>query len=194
MKSEIETGAKMYPWYALRVKSRHEDVVEVHAHARGYESFLPKYSVRRRWSDRIKEAEQPLFPGYVFCRFDPLNRFPVLSIPGVVHAVGFGKELVAVEEAEIEGIRAAVKAGLSREPWPYLQVGSKVCVEHGPLRGVEGILLGFRGERRLVLSVTLLQRAVAVQVDEDWVRTLPEETTALNSSANSGSISWQASV
>jgi transcription antitermination factor NusG len=194
MKAEMQTGASVYPWYALRVKSRHEDVVAAHALARGYESFLPKYNLRRKWSDRMKESEQPLFPGYVFCRFDPLNRFPVLSVPGVVHVVGFGKELAAVEETEIEGIRTAVRAGLPREPWPYLQVGCKVCVERGPLRGVEGILLGFRGERRLVLSVTLLQRAVAVQVDEDWVRALPEGTTAPHARVDSGSLYCQPSV
>lgn len=169
----METKNNSYPWYALRVRSRHEDIAVTHMHARGYESFLPKYNCKRRWSDRVKEGELPLFPGYVFCKFDPLNRFPVVSIPGVVHVVGIGKMPVPVEESEIEGIKTAVQAGLSRQPWPFLEIGSKVRVECGPLRGVEGILSGFRGERRLILSVTLLQRAVAVQVDEEWVRALP---------------------
>jgi len=169
----MQTENNAYPWYALRVRSRHEDFVATHMHARGYESFLPKYNCKRRWSDRVKETELPLFPGYVFCKFDPLNRFPVVSIPGVVNVVGIGKTPVSVEESEIAGIKAAVQAGLSRQPWPFLEIGSKVRVEDGPLRGVEGILVGFRGERRLVLSVTLLQRAVAVQMDEDWVRALP---------------------
>jgi transcription antitermination factor NusG len=185
---------KNYPWYAVHVRSRHEDVVATHMQARGYESFLPKYNARRRWSDRIKETELPLFPGYVFCKFDRLNRFPVVSIPGVVQVVGIGKEPVPVEESEIEGIRAAVQAGLSREPWPFLRIGSKVRVERGPLGGVEGVLVGFRGERRLVLAVTLLQRAVAVQVDEEWVRALPVEREARSELVSTQMAGRQASL
>ena len=185
---------KNYPWYAVHVRSRHENLVATHMQARGYESFLPKCSSRRQWSDRVKEAELPLFPGYVFCRFDRLNRFPVVSIPGVVQVIGVGKEPVAVEESEIEGIQAALKTGLSPEPWPFLQIGSKVRVERGPLRGVEGVLVGFRGERRLVLSVTLLQRAVAVQVDEEWVRALSEERDVMRGRSSAGAACWQPSV
>jgi transcription antitermination factor NusG len=158
------------PWYALRVKSRFERTVASHLHARGFESFLPLYKCRRRWSDRFKEIELPLFPGYVFCQFDPLNRLPVLTVPGIVHVVGIGRIPVAVDEAELAAVRAAVKSGLPSEPWPFLQIGHRVRIEYGPLCGIQGILLGFRGNRRLVLSVTLLQRSVAVQVDEAWVQ------------------------
>jgi transcription antitermination factor NusG len=165
--SDMQT-VKNSAWYAVRVKSRHEASVASHLDARGFEFFLPLYTSRRRWSDRFKEIKLPLFPGYVFCHFDPSNRFPVVSVPGVVHIVGIGQ--TAVEPAEINAIQSALKAGLPSEPWPYLQVGSKVRVECGPLCGLEGILLGFRGNHRLVLSVTLLQRSVAVQVEERWVR------------------------
>ena len=169
------------PWYALRVRSRHEDTVATHLHARGYESFLPKYTARRRWSDRFKEIEVPLFSGYVFCKFDPLNRLPVLSVPGVVHIVGIGKVPVAVQEHEIDAIQVAVRSGLDRQPYPFLQIGNKVRIEEGPLSGVEGILLSFRGHQRLVLSVTLLQRSVAVQVDAAWVLPMPQQHRSCNS-------------
>jgi transcription antitermination factor NusG len=166
----METGNISYPWYALRVRSRYEHTVARHSQGRGYESFVPLYKSRHRWSDRFKEIDLPLFPGYVFCKFDSLNRLPILSIPGVVHVVGVGKTPVPIDESEIAAIQAAVKSGLPRQPWPFLEIGHRVRIEYGPLCGVEGILLGFRGHQRLVLSVTLLQRSVAVQIDEAWVQ------------------------
>jgi len=158
------------PWFALRVRSRYEHTVAAHLQGRGYESLLPLYKCRHRWSDRFKEIELPLFPGYVFCQFDSLNRLPILSIPGVVYVVGVGRTPVPIDENEIAAIQAAVKSGLPRQPWPFLEIGHRVRIECGPLCGVQGILLGFRGHHRLVLSVTLLQRSVAVQVDEAWVQ------------------------
>ncbi len=178
-------------WYALRVRSRHENTVALHLQARGYESFLPVYRSQRRWSDRFKEIELPLFPGYVFCQFDPLNRLPILSVPGIVHVVGVGRTPIPVDETEIAALQAAVKSGLPRQPWPFVEIGHRVRVEHGPLRGVEGILLGFRGHQRLVLSVTLLQRSVAVQVDESWVLPLPEERWPCGGRVTSQAASWQ---
>ena len=157
-------------WYALRVRSRHEDAVAKHLDARGLESFLPLYKSQRRWSDRFKEIEVPLFPGYVFCHFNVMNRLPILTIPGVVHVVGIGKIPAPIDESEIAAIQVAVKSGLPTEPWPSLCVGDRVRIEHGPLGGVEGVLLGVRGRQRLLLSVTLLQRSVAVQVNEAWVQ------------------------
>ena len=167
-----------YAWYALRVRSRHENTVASHLQARGYESFLPLYKSQRRWSDRLKEIELPLFPGYVFCQFNLLDRLPILTVPGIVHVVGIGRTPVAIDETEIAAIQAAVKSGLLREPWPFLEIGHRVSIEQGPLCGVEGILLGFRGHQRLVLSVTLLQRSVAVQVDETWVRPMLQDQRA----------------
>lgn len=161
-----------YAWYAVRVRSQHEDMVARHLRVRGLESFLPLYKQQHRWSDRFKELELPLFPGYVFCQFDPKNRLPVLTVPGVVHVVGAGKNPVPIDEAEITAIQAAVKAGLPRQPWPFLEVGQSVRIDYGPLCGIEGILLGFKGRRRLVLSITLLQRSVAVEMNEEWIRPL----------------------
>ena len=161
-----------YPWYAIRVRSQHEDVIARHLRVRGMESFLPLYRERRRWSDRFKEIDLPLFPGYVFCRFDPQNRLPVLTVPGVVLVVGVGRNPVPIDETEIEAIQTAVKSGYPTQPSPFLQIGHKVRIEHGPLCGTEGILTGFRGHLRLVLSITLLQRSVAVEIDAASVRPL----------------------
>jgi transcription antitermination factor NusG len=167
-------------WYVLRVRSRFEHAVAAHLRGRGYEWFLPLYKWRRRWSDRCKEIDLPLFPGYVFCQLNPSNRLPVLSIPGVVHIVGVGRVPLPVSEAEIVAIQTAIRSGLPRQPWPFLQIGHKVRVERGPLCGMEGILLRFGGHHRLVLSVILLQRSVAVEVDESWVqRSTPERRNSL---------------
>jgi transcription antitermination factor NusG len=187
----METENLSYPWYALWVKSRYENTVASHLQARGYESLLPLYKCRRRWSDRFKEIELPLFPGYVFCQFNLLNRLPILSIPGVVHVVGVGRTPLPIDESEIAAIQAAVKSGLPSQPWPFLQVGHRVRIEYGPLCGLEGILLDFRGRQRLVISVTLLQRSVAVQIDEAWVRPMSQQQRACSGPVTSQTRSWQ---
>lgn len=176
--TEMEPSKTTYPWFALQVRSGYERMVTAHLDGKGYERFLPLYKCRRRWSDRFKELELPLFPGYVFCRFNVLNRLPILVIPGVFSVVGMGKTAVPVEETEIAAIQAAVKSGLPSQPWPFLHIGDRVRVDYGALWGLEGILLGFKGRHRLVLSLTLLQRSVAVEIDDTWVRPIRQQPRA----------------
>jgi len=151
------------------------------------EAFLPLYRQRHRWSDRFEEVDLPLFPGYVFCHFNPFNRLPVLTVPGVVQIVGAAKNLLPIDESEIAAIKAAVKSGLPTRPSPFLEIGQKVRIEYGPLCGIEGILLGFRGRQRLVLSITLLQRSVAVDINVEWIRALSPQVTVKNGSKASSS-------
>src|SRR5713226_1928435 len=153
-------SSQINPWFALQVKSRYENSVATHLAGKGYEWFLPLQKSRRRWSDRIKEIEQPLFPGYVFCRFDPLARLPILITPGVIRIVGIGKTPIPIEDSEILSIQTIVKSGLPSQPWPFLQIGERVRIDSGPLEGLEGILLQSKANHRLVVSVTLLQRSV----------------------------------
>jgi len=157
------------PWFALDVRRRYENIVGAHLNGKGFEWFLPLYTSRRRWSDRFKEIEQPLFPGYVFCRLDLKDRLPVLMIPGVNLIVGSGRTPIPIDDSEIAAIQTAVTSGIPTAPWKFLQIGQRVSIERGPLCGLEGILLGFRGQHRLVLSVTLLRRSVAVQIEDAWV-------------------------
>ncbi|PYS16661.1 MAG: NusG-like protein [Acidobacteria bacterium] len=165
----MEFGNGYFPWFALRVRSQCENSVAADLADKGYEWFLPRYKSRRVWSDRIKEIQLPLFPGYVFCRFDLHRRLPIVTIPGLVSIVGMGKSPIPIDDAEIAGIQAAVRSGLPSQPWPFLQIGQRVRINYGPLCDLEGILLDFRGQSRLVLSVTLLQRSVAVNMDAAWV-------------------------
>jgi transcription antitermination factor NusG len=187
----VDSGNISDSWYALRVRSRYESTVATHLQGRGYKPLVPLYKCRRRWSDRLKEIELPLFPGYVLCQFDPLNRLPILSIPGVLHVVGVGRTPVSIDESEIAAIEATVKSGLPSHPWPFVQVGHRVKIEYGPLSGLEGILLDFRGRQRLVISVTLLQRSVSVQVDGAWVRPISQQDRTCISPAALEYLSWQ---
>jgi transcription antitermination factor NusG len=166
-------------WFALQVRPRCEKLVSASLTAKGYEAFLPLYRSRRCWSDRTKELELPLFDCYVFCRLNVEHRLPVLIIPGVLRFVGIGKMPLPVAEAEIAALQTIVRSGAAAEPWPHLRVGQRVCIEHGPLRGVEGMLVEVKGFHRLVVSVSLLQRSVAVEIDREWVNpVLVDEVTS----------------
>jgi transcription antitermination factor NusG len=127
------------------------------------------YRSRRQWSDRVKETESPLFSGYVFCRFPLEERVRVEDTPGVAQIVKFNGLAASLADGEIDEIRRLVAAKVGLSPWPYLRAGDRVRVERGPLRGLEGTLLRDGGEARLVVSVELLQRSIAAEVDPEMV-------------------------
>jgi transcription termination/antitermination protein NusG len=154
------------PWHAIYVKSRHEKSVASALASRGYESFLPTYLKDRK--DR-KRSDLPLFPNYVFCRFRGNDKLPVMTAPGVFSIVSSTGLPASIPEAEIEGIRRMLESGLNPEPWPYVKEGQQVSLKSGPLRGLEGIVVSERHERWLVVSVNLLQRAVAVKVERQYI-------------------------
>jgi len=167
--SRVDTDAA-YGWFALRLRSNYERVTAAHLRQRGYEEYAPCYKVEKRWSDRTKSVERFLFPGYVFCRFDPNDRLHILTAPGVVDVVGFGKSPQQIPDAEIERVRRIAESGLPVTPYPYVEVGQAVLIERGPLSGVEGILVEVKGKARLVVSVNLLQRSVSAEVDRQSIR------------------------
>jgi transcription antitermination factor NusG len=158
-----------FPWFALSVKPLREKYVGSVLAGKGFTQFVPLYHDRRRWSDRIKEIELPLFPGYLFCRLDPNNRLPVLVTPFVKGIVGAGRTPIPVQDSEIEAIRTIVTYGQDALPWNFLPAGCPARIEEGPLQGLEGVLIEVKKRHRLVVSVTLLQRSVAVEVDRHWV-------------------------
>jgi len=156
-------------WFAVHVRPRHEKSVSRGLNAKGYREFLPTYTTRSRWADRYKDVERPLFPGYLFCQFNPKQRLLILETPGVASIIGFGNRPVPVDEEEIRSVRAIVESGLPVAPHVPLKIGHRVRICAGPLNGLTGTLSKVRKTDRLVVTVGLLQRAVAVQIDRSWV-------------------------
>jgi len=157
------------PWFAVRTRSKHEKVAAAVLENKGFEQYLPVYRSRRRWSDRVVESDRPLFPGYLFCRFDPKKRLPILTTPSVVSIVGFCNEPAPIPESEIEAVQAILRSGLATEPCQFLREGQPVRVKYGALEGLEGILLKKKSEWRMVVSVTMLQRSISVEIDREWI-------------------------
>ena len=161
----LQAVAPDVAWYALYTRHQHEKQVTNSLTRRGVEVFLPLYAVRSRWSDRIKTIQKPLFPCYVFVRIHSQSRRTVLETPGVHSIVGTSAGPCPIPENEIASIARALQSNLLVEPWPFLAVGDRVRIKTGPLEGIEGILVRKRNQIRLVVSVELLQRSVAVELD-----------------------------
>ena len=159
-------------WYAIQVASKKEQFVASVLTEKGYQCYLPLYPKRTTWSDRIKVTSAPLFGGYVFSRFDVRYRLPILVTPNVFSVVGNGKVPIAIPERDLDGIRIALQNGLAVEPHDCLQEGDIVRVTKGPLSGVEGSFIQYRGSCRLIFSVPLIQRSVAVEIDRACVEPL----------------------
>jgi transcription antitermination factor NusG len=167
---EVDSGGAQ--WFALEVTARHEKAVARMLHHKGYETLLPLYTQHHRYANRAREFDLPLFPGYVFCRLEATARLPVLTTPGVLRLVGAGRTPLAVDHAEIAAIYTAVRAKARMTPWPFWKTGQRGRVVTGPLAGIEGIVTTVKESVRMVLSVSLLQRSLLVEVDADCVRPL----------------------
>lgn len=157
-------------WYAIKVKSRCEFKTQDDLCLRGFPVFLPVGKVRRQWSDRVKVLEAPLFPGYLFSRFDLESRFRVLNLQGVARIVGAGQVPIPVEESEIIGLQRLIESKVLLTAWPFLHPGQKVIIGHGPLAGLEGtVIRADDGKSRVAVSVGLLQRSISAEVERDWI-------------------------
>jgi transcription termination/antitermination protein NusG len=152
-------------WYAVHTCANHEKRVANQLVEREVEYFLPLYHSVRRWSDRRVELDLPLFPGYVFVRLELGARLRVLQIPSVVRLVGFGGLPVALPDTEMEIMRTGFSKSLRAEPHPFLTAGRRVRITGGAFAGLEGILKRKKGSLRAVVSLNLIQRSVAVDVD-----------------------------
>jgi len=174
-------GADNLRWFALQVRTRWEHSTAVLLSGKGYQTLLPTYQTKKRWNGRVKQMSAPLFPGYVFCQFDALKRLPILITPGVISVVGRGRVPFPVNDGEIAAIQTIVASGFQAEPWPYLEVGQKIRIEGDSLNGLEGILIQFKGNNRIIVSVSLLRRSVALEIDRDCVRPVaPSKVTNFN--------------
>ena len=152
-------------WYAAYTCANHEKRVSEQLGVRRVEHFLPLYCSVRRWQDRRVTLQLPLFPGYVFVRMPLRERLLVMQVPGVAQLVGFDGKPASLPDAEIEALQRSLGKGVGAEPHPYLTAGRRVRVKSGPLAGVEGVLLRRKGNFRVVISIDLIQRSVAVDAD-----------------------------
>jgi len=152
-------------WYAIYTCARHEKRVAEQLQLRQVECFLPLYDAVHRWKDRRVHLQLPLFPGYIFVHLALGDRLRVLELPSVVRMIGFNGQPAALADEEIVSLRNGLAGQLRAEPHPYLKVGRRMRVRRGPLAGRDGILLRKKDKLRLVLSIDLIQRSVAVEVD-----------------------------
>ena len=159
------------PWYALKVRTRSEHIASTALQNRGYEPFLPSYKETKRFCDRTKTLERPAFPGYMFCRFGASSRAQILSSPAILYIVSFAGQPAIVPAETIEAVRRAVAAG--GQPSKYMPAGLQVRITSGPLAGLEGVLLRTGKHNRIVVSVHLLQRSVAINVSRDCLHEVP---------------------
>jgi transcription antitermination factor NusG len=156
-------------WYAAYTNPRHEKQVARQLDRNGIESFVPLYRSIRRWKDRRKELELPLFHGYVFVHLALRDRLQVLQVPGVVHLVSFKGKPAPLDAASVEALRNGLSRNALVQPHPYLKIGLRVRIHSGPMAGMEGLLVRRKDKFRVILSIHLIQRSVAVEVDESEI-------------------------
>jgi transcription antitermination factor NusG len=168
-------------WYALYVRSRREKNVHTLLEAKQHEAFLPLFHSRHKWADRWKTVSLPLFPGYVFCRFEPESRPCVLATSGIIDVVRLGSEPAPIDPTEMLAIQRIASSPLMTEPYAGLIKGCQVSMRGGPLSGVTGTLLEVQKRCRLVVSIELLGRSVLVEIDRDWA--VPTQNHAMLSPA-----------
>jgi transcription antitermination factor NusG len=165
------------PWFVVQVVPRLETKVSLFLKCHGYESFLPTYKVKRRWSDRIKVLHQPLFPGYVFYRVNAGMFHPRTGESGMVRVVSFGGKPSAIPEDEIDALHQIVRTDVKTYPFhPYLRIGQKVQIKDGPLSGIVGAIVQIKNTKRLILSVDAVMQSICVDADVCGIADMSQKT------------------
>ena len=154
-------------WYAVQTRARHERVVVQRFHDKGLTTFLPLVTEVRRWSDRLKSVELPLFSCYVFVKIMDTNedRLKVLRTDSVFDFVGVPRQGTPIPDDQIDAVRTIVGERINWQSHPFLKIGQRVRIRSGALDGVEGILVGRNGDRTLVVSIDAIQRSLSVRIE-----------------------------
>jgi len=152
-------------WFALQVRTRTEHQAATILRAKGYEEFLPVWSAKKR----SNSPPRPLFPGYIFCRMNAQAQGLIVTTPGVIRIVSFGGRPAPVDPEEIQSIQIIINSGLAICMWRGLELGVKVYIQDGPLRGAMGVITSIRAKQRLVVSVPMMMRTIAVEIEPDCV-------------------------
>jgi transcription antitermination factor NusG len=163
--SPQETAMVQSRWYVLYTFANHEKRVASELRARTIEHFLPLYKSVRRWKDRQVTLDLPLFPGYVFVHLALRDQLRVVQVPGVVRLVGFNGMPAPLSDTEMEIMRSGLSTGLGTEPHPFLTVGRRVRITAGPFAGLEGVMIRKKNNLRVVVSIDLIQRSIAIEIE-----------------------------
>src|SRR5437016_1058122 len=175
-------------WLALQVRGGWEIRSGYALTERGYEQFVPVFQEKRRWSDRTKIVQVPLFTGYVFLQFNARNPQPILSVPGVIRFVGMGNSPLAINDDEIEALQIVSKAAVTCGPTALMQAGQEIEVRSGPLAGLRGTVVRVKNRQRLVITVSLLQKSVFVEIDGHEVTAVKRATESDDKTPGSDSM------
>lgn len=177
--SEQECASCAPNWHAIFTRHQHEKSVASSLSGKGHEVYLPLYLSARRWRDRTKHLWLPLFPGYVFIRDGMDRQFQIVTTPGVIHIVSWGGRPAVVPQQQLNTVRRIIGSCHPVEVWPYLECGDRVRVKAGPLMGLEGLLARKKGISRLVVSMQILGRSVAVEIDGSNVERVGPYATSI---------------
>jgi len=171
----MDFGNRLWPWYVILTRAGSEKFVTLQLENAGYECYLPMGRFAQKLGNRTRALEVLFMPGCLFCRMNPRERLTVLTTPGVIQIVGVGSSLVPIHEADIAAIRRVEKSMLPTTPWPYMQAGQRAEIVTGPLKGLMGIVVESKSGTKLVLSIDILERSIAVEVDEKWISDAADE-------------------
>jgi transcriptional antiterminator NusG len=168
-------------WFAVQVKAKCESMAATILRNKGYEEYTPTVTTREvhgRDSAVSAAIERPLYPGYIFCRFNSEVRGPIVTTPGVIRVVGTPTQPIPITDEEMANVRLATSAGLPASPVPYICAGTRIVITGGPLQGVQGLFVRKNKSNRLIVSIDLIQRSLAVEIDSSWVGSFNQPAAA----------------
>ncbi|WP_106793804.1 UpxY family transcription antiterminator [Aquimarina sp. Aq78] len=155
-------------WYVLYVKARHERKIEILLKENQIETFLPLVKTVRKWSDRKKEIEMPLFPSYIFVKINlKKDAHKVLSVRLYCFFIRFGEEFAKVQEYEIDSIKLLIKMNVPMKVenyTPLLKVGKHGRINGGVLKGLNCEIIKADNENKIVVRIDSIKQNIVATV------------------------------
>ena len=166
-------------WIVVRSKPRSEKIAYDQLKEKGIEAYLPLLKERRKWSDRKKWVEFPLFSSYLFAKIEIKNSIFVLQTNGVSSLVKFGEVIAIVQDEVVHAIKLAIDGGYQLTPAEYFIAGNAVEVIEGPMRGVKGIVAQLKGKDRLVIKIDAIQQALSIDIDTRFIKNIKRKSDTI---------------
>jgi transcription antitermination factor NusG len=157
-------------WLVAYTKPKHEKLVKDELLKNNFETYLPLLKERRKWSDRKKWIEFPLFRSYIFIKTDPKNSLYLLKINGIVKIIQFGRKVASVRDKDLETIKKMITGGYKPRNENYFLKGNPVLVEDGPLKGLVGEVLEIENQNRLVIRIDAIQQSVSIKIEQGFLK------------------------